>query len=200
MALFSLLALAFFASAQTPAEISLNLKADTFFVHAGETFTVTFELKNPMPAGDNVIERMDVDLLRLKDAGLSVQSWQENDGWKHSFDAKFNDDKFFITNATSQPLVITLKAGSNVKTSSILGSFMFQKLSGTQFLKTPTEFTIKVNALAAGQPSQPPTTTAKSTEQDIMIMALIAVIIALAAALAFMLLRSRKHERHAKKH
>lgn len=190
--LFFLLA-GFFASAQSPAEISLDLKADTFYAGPGDTFQLVFTLNNPMPAGDNTIDRMDVHLLGLKTAGLQVVGWEQN-GWLHSFDAKFEDDRFFITNATSQTLTITLKATAQVKTSSIIGSYAFQKLSGTQFLKTPSEFNVKVNAVAAGQAQAPSKTQIplKEQEQNNIIMIESIAIIALLAVVAFLAFKKNR--------
>ena len=188
--LFFLLA-CFFASAQSPAEISLDLKADTFYASPGDTFQLVFTLNNPMPAGDNTIDRMDVHLLGLKTAGLQVVSWEEN-GWLHTFDTRFEDDRFFITNATTQTLTITLKATEKVQTSSIIGSYAFQKLSGTQFLKTPAEFNVKVNAVAAGQSGQAPSKTQipqKEQEQNNIIMIESIAIVALLAVIVFLVFR-----------
>ncbi|MBS3058183.1 MAG: hypothetical protein J4478_02165 [Candidatus Diapherotrites archaeon] len=88
-AVFFFLALASFSIAQTSSDVALELSADTFYVKPGETFSLTFSMQNFLPAGDNVIDRIDVYFLDLENAGLEVQSFQ-GESWQHEFKALRN--------------------------------------------------------------------------------------------------------------
>ena len=199
MALF--FALAFpMALAQSPGEISLDLRADTYYVHPGETFTVSFDLYNPMPSGDNKLDRIDAYLLDLKAQGFSVASWGKT-GWDHTFVERFGDEQFWINNATNQGLEIVLKAEANAKTAKLEGFYSFNKTSGTQFLKDHSEFSINVNVVPQGQQTQPPAKTQitkKEQDQNNLVLALSALVVALVCVIIFLQVRKGKAGSEAK--
>jgi len=194
------LALAFFALFQlslaaVPADISLDLGNDTFYASPGDTFTVDFSLYNPMPSNDNVIDRIDLYLLDLKDSGFSVAGISGN-GWQHENLEKFGDEHFWISNAVSQGISITLKAEKAAKTSSINGFYSFNKLSGTPFLKDHSEFRIAVNIVPQGGQKQAPAKeqlSQKEIDSNNLVLALsIAILILIAALLAAIFMLSKK--------
>lgn len=196
--------LAAFSLAATPEDISLDLSADTFYASPGDSFTVSFSLYNPMPSGDSTLDRVDLYLLDLKEAGFSVEGVSGN-GWQHEYLEKFGDDHFWITNASSQGISITLKAGGSAKTATIKGFYSFNKLSGTPFLKDHSEFKLSVNVVPQGTAKQPPAKTQlsqKEIDANNAILALSAAVVVLAALLAFSVLRTRSPknaQRHQKK-
>jgi hypothetical protein len=198
--LLFLLVFAGFAFAQNPSEdIALNLRADTFYASPGGSIQVAFDIYNPLPSNDNVIGRIDVYIFGLKESGLAVESWQKN-GWQHSYSERFGD-QFFINNATSQPLALTLKAGSNLKTASLEGFYSFQKTTGTPALGDGVNFKIQINALQQGQNAPAPSKTsipAKEQELNNVITALAVIVIILAIALVFLAARSMKKKQERK--
>ena len=194
-AVFFFLALASFSIAQTSSDVALELSADTFYVKPGETFSLTFSMQNFLPAGDNVIDRIDVYFLDLENAGLEVQSFQ-GESWQHEFLERFGDDQFFASNVTSAPLTVVLKASADFQGATVNGFYSFEKRSGTPALKLPTDFSLTVNAVPLGQAIVPSPTkqalTPGERARDNTIMLLSIVVAILAAALVFAIAKSRR--------
>lgn len=187
--LFFLAMSCLFAAAQSPAEISMDLQADTFYVQPGGTFTVSFDLYNPMPSNDNVLDRVDLYLLNAREQGFTVAGWG-NTGWEHAFVERFGDEQFWITNATNQRLEIVLKAGENAKSGTIEGFYSFNKTAGTPFLKDHSEFLLSVNVVKDSQSVLPPAKTQitkKEQDANSAILALGILVVVLAGIIVFLL-------------
>lgn len=186
------------------ASIDVKVKQTNYFLHAGETISIEFELANLYDGSDDgIISQVDLYLLDLGNAGLSVESFN-GEGWQHEFIEQYSDNHFWIENASSQKLSATLKASESAVPGSynIVAYFQFFDDEGETIGLGDNKALLPLNdsekhyftnvvILAPGE--QAPAFTFSNLENtDFLLYAVTALIIAAVIAVLYFSKKTRK--------
>jgi len=105
--LLVLLASAIGFAGAVSSNIDLNASPSNYYTQSSSNLTFSFNFTN-LRDDDSTIDRVDLYLLDLKANGIDFMVYNGT-GWQHEYIAKFDDDHFWITNASGQLLSVTLK-------------------------------------------------------------------------------------------
>ncbi|MDO8647353.1 MAG: hypothetical protein Q7R70_02975 [Candidatus Diapherotrites archaeon] len=87
--------------------IDINIAQTDYYIKDPQNITLKFGFSN-LRDDDLIIDRVDFYILDLKSNNVDFVAFSGSD-WQHEYLAKFDDDHFWITNASGQTLNVTVK-------------------------------------------------------------------------------------------
>ena len=110
--------------------VDMNISQTSYYIKAPQNITFKFNFTN-LRDDDSAIDRVDFYILDLKTNNIDFVAYAGSN-WQHEYIARFNDDHFWITNASGQSLEVTVKPNMTAEGEYLVqGYFQFFDQTGS---------------------------------------------------------------------